>query len=276
MRSVSRVTLVLAVGLSVQQFSRAVVAQECSLARYVGRVPGREGARFSPSISADEFQVRETGNSTRSLRGTAQAPGKADSTGDPVLGRDRYPLYRLRSGDLLDVNFTFSPELNQTLSIGPDGYLRLKGAGNIHAEGLTVPELEIAIGRSYAGVLRDPEISVALKEFEKPYFLALGQVAHPGKYELRSALTLSEAMAVAGGFTQQARHSQIILFRHVSDDVVEAHVLNLKKMLARRDLREDLPLQPGDLIFVPQSSISKIQRFMPSAVLGTYVNPMQF
>ena len=129
LRSVSRVTLVLAVGLSVQQFSRAVVAQECSLARYVGRVPGREGARFSPSISADEFQVRETGNSTRSLRGTAQAPGKADSTGDPVLGRDRYPLYRLRSGDQLEVYFTFSPELNQALNIAPDGYLRLKGAG---------------------------------------------------------------------------------------------------------------------------------------------------
>jgi hypothetical protein len=74
LRSVSRVTLVLAVGLSVQQFSRAVVAQECSR-RCRTRARARRCA-FSPSISADEFQVRRL-ETRLEVAGTAQAPGKA-------------------------------------------------------------------------------------------------------------------------------------------------------------------------------------------------------
>ena len=276
MLGVSRIALVLAVGLSAQQFLRVAVAQDSGRAQYVGRVPGQEDARAASARPVAEPQVVEPVGSQTSLHGATQEPGRADGTGDPVLGRDRHPLYRLRSGDLIEIIFTFSPEFNQSLSIGPDGFIRLKGAGTIHAEGVTVPDLEAQIAKSYEGVLHDPQISVALKEFEKPYFLALGQVSRPGKYELRSALTISEAMAVAGGFTQQARHSQIILFRHISENTVEARTLNLKKMLSRHDLREDLHLEAGDLLYVPQSTVSKIQRFMPTTVLGSYVNPMQF
>jgi polysaccharide export outer membrane protein len=223
-----------------------------------------------------ESQVTQAGDSHTVLGNPAPGPGRAEGTGDPVLGRDRHPLYRLRSADAIEINFTFSPELNQTLTLGPDGYVRLKSGRSIHAEGITVPQLETEIVKSYEGVLHDPEVSVVLKEFEKPYFLALGQVSRPGKYELRTDITVSEAMAVAGGFTQQARHSQVVLFRHVSDGLVETRVLNLKKMLQQRDLREDLRLASGDLLYVPQSTVSKMQRFMPSAVLGTYVNPLQY
>jgi polysaccharide export outer membrane protein len=271
---IQRITLVLAVGLSVQQFSRAVVAQEIGRALYVGRVPGQAGASAAVRQTV-ESQVRQTGDSHTVLGNPAPRPGRADGTGDPVLGRDRHPLYRLRSADTIEINFTFSPELNQTLTIGPDGYVRLKSGRGIHAEGITVPQLETQIVKSYEGVLHDPEVSVVLKEFEKPYFLALGQVSRPGKYELRTDITVSEAMAIAGGLTQQARHAEVVLFRHVSDGMVETRVLNLKKMLQLRDLREDLRLASGDLLYVPQSTVSKIQRFMPSAVLGTYVNPLQ-
>jgi polysaccharide export outer membrane protein len=237
-------------------------------------VPGTEVAQVAASTAA-QSQVQQTGDSV-TLRGTAQEPGRADGTGDPVLGRDRHPLYRLHSGDTLEINFIFSPDWNQTLLVGPDGFVHLRGAADIHAQGLSVPELQSVIGKAYAGILHEPQISVVLKDFEKPYFLALGQVSHPGKYELRTDLTVAEAMAIAGGFTQQAKHSEVVLFRHISEQMVEARVLNLREMLQRRDLHEDLHLKPGDLLYVPQSRISKIQRFMPSTVLGTYVNPMQF
>lgn len=274
MRAICKITLTLTISLSVQQFSRVAVAQEGSRARYVGRVPGTEVAQVAAS-PASQSQVPQTGDSV-TLHDTAQEPGRADGTGDPVLGRDRHSLYRLHSGDTLDISFTFSPEWNQSVAVGPDGYLHLKALAGIYVQGLTLPALQPLIADAYAGILHDPQITVMLKDFEKPYFLALGQVSHPGKYDLRTDLTVAEAMAVAGGLTQHARHSQIVLFRHVSDGVVEARVLNLQEMLQRHDLREDLRLEPGDLIYVPQSRISKIQRFMPSAVLGTYVNPMQF
>ena len=115
-----------------------------------------------------------------------------------------------------------------------------------------------------------------LRDFDKPYFLASGEVARPGKYELRGDLTVNEAVAMAGGFTQQARHSQVVLFRRVSAYVAESHVIDLKKMLDSRDLREDLHLQPGDFIFVPQSRVSKIRKYVPTNSMSWYMNPMQF
>lgn len=174
------------------------------------------------------------------------------------------------------MTFTFSPEFNQSLTVQPDGFVALRGAGTLLADGLTVPDLRDAITRAYAGTLHEPEITVTLKDFEKPYFLASGEVARPGKYELRGDLTVSEAVAVAGGLTQQARHSQVVLFRRVSSGVAEAQLIDLKKMLNARDLREDLHLRPGDFVFVPQSRISKIRRYMPTSAMNWYLNPLQF
>ena len=69
-------------------------------------------------------------------------PGRADGLGDPAFGGQRHPLYRLSKSDTVDVNFTFSPDFNQTLTVQPDGFVVLKGAGTLLAEGLTVPEMQ--------------------------------------------------------------------------------------------------------------------------------------
>src|SRR5262249_53999986 len=146
-----------------------------------------------------------------------------------------------------------SPEFNQILTIQPDGFVVLRGAGLLLAEGQTLDQLQHGLTKAYNEFLHNPEITVTLKDFEKPYFLASGEVARPGKYELRSDLTVNEAVAIAGGFTQQALHSQVVLFRRVSSDTAEAHVIDIKRMLNSRDLREDRHLQPGDLVYVPQN-----------------------
>jgi len=85
-----------------------------------------------------------------------------------------------------------------------------------------------------------------------------------------------EAVEIAGGFTHEAKHSQVLLFRRVNDDLVEAHVFNLKKMLKERSLGEAAELRPGDLVFVPQNSISKIEPFLTKPALSMYVSPTQF
>lgn len=194
----------------------------------------------------------------------------------PALTGVRRPLYRLRKSDVIDVRFTFSSEFDQTLTVQPDGLVQLKAIGDVAAEGLTISELRDTIREAYAPVLRDPEVSIILRDFEKPFFLAGGQVARPGKYELRSPTTMTEAVAIAGGFTEQSKHSQVVLFRNVTDGVVETHVLNIKSMLASQNLDEDLELRAGDMLFVPQNRISKIKRFLPISSMTAYVTPTQF
>jgi polysaccharide biosynthesis/export protein len=237
------------------------------------------GSTAPPTVN---FAVTESSQSqdrpgTRSYpNGATTQSGKAGGMGDPAFGGERHPLYRLSKSDTVEVNFTFSPDFNQILTIQPDGFVALRGAATLFAEGLTVPEMRLAVANAYRGFLREPEVTVTLKEFDKPYFLASGEVARPGKYELRGDLTVNEAVAIAGGFTQQARHSQVVLFRRISPYVAESHIVDLKKMLDSHDIREDLHLQPGDFIFVPQSRISKIRKYVPTNAMSWYMNPMQF
>jgi polysaccharide biosynthesis/export protein len=197
-------------------------------------------------------------------------------TGSPALTEVRRPLYRLRKSDVVEVKFQFSPEFDQTLAVLPDGFLSLKDVGDVYAEGLTIAELKSTVRKAYALILRDPDVSVILSGFERPSFIAGGQVGRPGKYELRSSTSVVQAIAIAGGFNEKAKHSQVVLFRKVSDGVVESHVLNVKAMLASRNLEEDVELQPGDMLFVPQNRISKIRKFMPVASLSTFFTPAQF
>jgi polysaccharide export outer membrane protein len=176
----------------------------------------------------------------------------------------------------MDISFTVAPEFNQTLTVQPDGYVMLKDAGMVEVEGLNLAEFGEAVQKAYQGYLHDPQVAVLLRDFERPYFIVGGQVGKPGKYELRSDTTVSEAVEIAGGLTQDAKHSQVVLFRRVNDDLVETRLLNLKKMLKTSSLKEDAHLQPGDLVFVPQNSISKIGRFLTKPALSAYVSPTQF
>jgi len=183
--------------------------------------------------------------------------------------RDRYPRYKLEAGDVFDVGFELSPEFNQTVTVQPDGFITLRGVGDVHVAGQTVPELTQTLRTAYDKILHEPLISITLKDFQKPYFIADGQVGRPGKYELRGDTTLTEAIAMAGGFQDSAKHSQVLLFRRVSDEWTSAQVFDVKKMHAKRDLREDPLLHPGDMVFVPKNRVSKIKPWLPTSSVGT-------
>ncbi|MFY9741561.1 MAG: SLBB domain-containing protein, partial [Candidatus Sulfotelmatobacter sp.] len=103
------------------------------------------------------------------------------------------------------------------------------------------------------------------------YFTAIGQLNHPGKYDLRGDVTLTEAVAIAGGFTDNAKHSQVVLFRRVNEDWTHAKIYNVKQMLKAGNLHEDPSLHPGDMVYVPQNTLSKIKPFIPNSGLGAYV-----
>lgn len=203
----------------------------------------------------------------------AAAP-KAAGTGDPQF-QSRVNRYRIAPGDSFDINFELSPEFNQAgVAVQPDGYVTLRGVGDVKVQGQTVPQLTETLRKAYGKILNSPIISVVLKDFEKPYFVADGQIGKPGKYDLRGEVTLTQAIAIAGGFTDASKHSQVLLFRRVNDEWMEAKIINVKKMEKAGDLTEDPLLHPGDMLFVPKNTISKIDHFFPSASMGTFFQPM--
>lgn len=202
--------------------------------------------------------------------------GKADGVDGPVLSGDRHPLYRLHHNDVIELNFAFASEFHQIVTVQPDGYASLKQLPEMYVEGMTLQQFQLSVQQAYNNFLHDPEITTSLKQFQKPYFVASGQVSRPGKYDLQDNMTLTEALAVAGGLTEKAKSSQVVLFRHISEDTSEARVLNVKKMLRSRDLKEDIYLYPGDLLYVPQNTISKLQKYFPDSSLGMYRNSKSY
>ncbi|HEV8523053.1 MAG TPA: polysaccharide biosynthesis/export family protein [Terriglobales bacterium] len=196
----------------------------------------------------------------------------SQSAGGPGL-QERYPRYRLQRNDVFDLDFALTPEFNQTVTVQPDGFVSLRGIDAIHVASLTVAEATEAIRSRYSSILREPVIALVLKDFEKPYFVASGEFNRPGKYELRDKVTVAQAIAMAGGFTTSAKHSQVLLFRRVSDEWLEVKKLNVKRMLAQADLKEDPVLGPGDMLHVPKSAIGKIKQFIPTIGAGVHYNP---
>jgi len=224
-------------------------------------------------LTAETAQERQA---TSTLSGVSTAPGREttaqEAGGRPELHR-RNPRYQLCKDDVLQLTFALTPEFNQTVTVQPDGFINLLAAGDLHVEGQTVPEVTESIRAAYAKTLHSPLLTVRLLDFEKPYYIVGGEVGHPGKFELRGDTTLTQAVQIAGGFTETSKHSEVWIFRRISNDWAESQRFDAKKMLKNGDLAEDAHLRPGDMVYVPKNTLSKIKHFIPVVTLGTYFNP---
>ena len=231
------------------------------------------GALGAASVQAQQSEVGGAGSS--SIPGPKDAGAKSGDEHEqvPVL-QHRNHRYQLHSADVLELSFPFTPEFNQTVTVQPDGFITLRGIEDIHAEGLTLPEISNSLRIAYSRILHDPVINIELKDFEKPYFIVGGEVGHPGKYDLRAETTVAQAVAIAGGLRDSAKHSQILLFHRVPEGWVQVKRVNLKKMLKDANLEEDAYLQPSDFLYVPKNGISKFDRFIPRSSMGVYANPI--
>jgi polysaccharide export outer membrane protein len=169
------------------------------------------------------------------------------------------------------LSFPLSPEFNRQVTVQPDGYINLQSTRSVYVQGLTVPEVVVAIKKAYVNVLRDPIIDVDLVDFQKPFFIAGGQVTKPGQYELRHDTTVSQALAMAGGISTGGK-TQVFLYHQAAPGLMEVKKLNLKDIYHGKNVNEDAQMQPGDTLFVPEKFITVFRKYVPYAV-GTAFNP---
>jgi polysaccharide export outer membrane protein len=183
--------------------------------------------------------------------------------------RDR--RYRLQPSDRLDLAYRYSPEYNESLTIQPDGFVSIKLVGDLKLEGLTLDEARACLLTALKTRLNDPEITLTLQDFVRPTYTVAGQVGNPGRYEIRGPVNIIEAIAIAGGFKDSAKHSQVILFHRVSPDIAQTHVLNLKRMMNpdHSHVEEAVVIQPGDLLIVPKNRVSKIADYVHWVGVGS-------
>ena len=110
-----------------------------------------------------EAAAQQPGLQFASANGTSVTTGSGTAGGEwsPALTGERRPLYRLHMSDVVEISFTFAPEFNQSLTVQPDGFVTLKDVPETYVEGMTLPQFQEAIKLAYAGILHEPEVTVA-------------------------------------------------------------------------------------------------------------------
>lgn len=182
----------------------------------------------------------------------------------------REQRYRIQPNDVVEVQFRYTPEYNYAGTVQPDGFIALQVVGDVKVAGLTLDEASAAIARQANARLRDPEVTVLLKDFVKPHFVVAGEVNKPGTYDLRGEVTAVQAIAMSGGFKDNSKRSQVVLLRKVSANYAEVKVLNLKQLMSPGKIREDILIHPDDMLVVPQNKISRVEPYMRLGSMGLY------
>lgn len=181
--------------------------------------------------------------------------------------------YTLRPGDSFELSYRLTPELNQMVTVQPDGYVNLNVIGDMKVDGLSVEEVHNHIIEKASKHLNQPELNITLKEFNKPYIVVAGEVERPGRIDLRENTTAMQAIMLAGGFKSSGYDTNVYLFRKINGDNAEVKKLNLHNLQKTKDLERDMALLPGDMLLVPRNKLEKLSRVMKATNLGLYFDP---
>lgn len=169
--------------------------------------------------------------------------------------------YTFSPGDTIEIKFFYTPELNETQTVRPDGQIALQIIGEVTAEGKTPAELRGLLKRLYAPHLKDPEISVITRSFSNNRVFVGGQVLLPGSIEMAGKMTALEAIIQAGGIDYtDAEVKNVVVIRH-HNGTRYGYLLNLEPMLEGKEAQPFF-LEPKDIVYVPRTQIAKLNQWI--------------
>lgn len=175
------------------------------------------------------------------------------------------PPYVLGPGDVIDVTVLGEPTLSMTLTVQPDGRISYPMLGEMTAAGLTPDDLARKVAWGLRQYIRMPRVTVIVRDARaRPYVYLLGQVAHPGAYEIQRGWTVVQAVASAGGVTPGADLQKATLIRQGGQDTIP---VDLEHVLVGGDAHAAPALEGGDVIVIPQAPSQHVY------VLGLVTRP---
>ena len=170
--------------------------------------------------------------------------------------------YLIQPGDILDIKFFYNPELNESVTVRPDGYISLQLVNDVKASGLQPSQLNETLTQRYAGELKKPVITVIVKTFAGQRVYVGGEVGQQGLITMPAGLTALQAVMQSGGFKNTAQPSETLVIRKGSDSRPVPVRVDLDTMLSGGTAGQDFKLQPDDIVYVPKSAIAKANQFV--------------
>jgi polysaccharide export outer membrane protein len=182
---------------------------------------------------------------------------------DPFL-ETRRSDYQIGRQDLLEISVFDIEDLDQTVRVADDGSITMPLLGRLVVAGLTKSELEGLIARLLGErYVRDPQVTVFIKEYESKKVAVSGAVKKPGSYEMLGTKTLLEMISMAGGLDKDLG-KEIIIFRRSDDGATKRIPINLERLVYEADPALNLTVAPSDIIYVP--TVEKVRIFVSGAV----------
>lgn len=181
--------------------------------------------------------------------------------------------YRLSKYDVINISILgFDESSFKDIMIGPDGYVNLPYTGIVKLAGLTIPEASEILQSKLGEYIKIPGMAVMVKQYGPRKVYVMGEVGKPGMYTLGwDNMNVLAALSTSGGIKFKGRPKHVAVIRQ-SGDKVEMREINFEALTNKADLSQNVLLQDGDLIFVPQSNkIDFFGEIMPIIQTGYYL-----
>ncbi|MBN1687881.1 MAG: polysaccharide biosynthesis/export family protein [Candidatus Omnitrophica bacterium] len=171
---------------------------------------------------------------------------------EPLQAHDLRPEYYIDIGDVLEIDVWRVPDLTRAITVRPDGRISMPLAGDVDVLGLTLVELRNLLTERLGQYIRDPQVSISIRQFGGRKFIILGEIKSPGVYRFQNDVTLIEGIALAGGLNKAARRGKIAIIRGDIRKEPQVRIIsaNLESVLKRGIIGENLRILPNDIIYV--------------------------
>ncbi|MBN8875334.1 MAG: polysaccharide biosynthesis/export family protein [Rhodospirillales bacterium] len=183
------------------------------------------------------------------------------------------PPYRIQVGDVLEIRLLLNPELNEEVTVRPDGHISTTVVPDEVAYGRTIEELATSLRRGYSHDLQNPRVSVVVKSFAPTRVYVGGEVNTPGEFiTVGPTLTLSQALARAGGSKLSSDDSRIFIIRRGAGDRPQFLSTRYQDVMHGNDPAADVRLAPYDVVYVPKSGIAEVYKWY-NQYIQQFANP---
>lgn len=175
-----------------------------------------------------------------------------------------YPTkeYRIQPGDQLDIKLFYNPELNELLTVRPDGRVTMQLVNDVMAAGRTPAELTAVLTKAYSSELANPKVAVIVRTSISDRVYVDGEVNRAGMVTIVGPTSVLQTISQAGGMKDTAKVDEILLLRRGDDNKVNVIILNLEQVLSGVDISQDIAVRPNDIVYVPKSAIADVNTWI--------------
>lgn len=224
----------------------------------------------NPDVAVQIIQ-EETSTTTRSVTMQPGARGAAPAFVEQssyVRTTTAAPVYQIGIDDQLSIKVWENTDLDQEVTVRPDGMISFSLVGDVRAAGRSIPDLDADLTQRLEEFIKEPQVYVTLKKMASKKAVILGEVAKPGVYEIDGPCSVLELVGRAEGFLPSAVLSSVILIKGGVENPQGVR-LDLNRFVLKTDNRENVYVNPEDVVFVPKKFIANVNYFV-TQVMGPF------